>query len=157
MRSFLFSIFTLSLIFTFTACEQDNQADEIIPITEANVVGTWRIDVFQDDDDDNDDEKKINAANRATLFANVTIEIKTNKTFIIRKNGAQTYTGVWSIDRDDTDGVDELEFDINENTDNPYSELEDDDWEIVNFNATNLWFSEDDDNNTDDEFRLVKN
>jgi hypothetical protein len=137
-------------------CEKDDSNDDITPEDEAKVVGTWKIDLFKDDDDDDDDEKIINSANRASLFSNVTIEFKDNKTFIIRKNGVQTYTGSWSLNRDDDDDADELEFDINENTDNPYDELEDDDWDIVKFDNANLWFSEDDDNAEDDEFRLVK-
>lgn len=140
----------------FAGCENNVETVDVKPIDEKNVVGNWRIETFKDDDDDDNTEKSINQANRASLFEGVTIQFNDNKTFVIRKNGNQIFSGTWKISRDDDDDADEIEFDINENTSNPYDELEDDDWEIVKLDASNLWFSEDDDNDLDDEFRLVK-
>lgn len=96
MRKLLFSIFFLSLVVSFTACDDDDDVTEIVtlPVNYANVSGEWNLISWHGENLPSD------------IYFNITFD-RRDHVFTIRQNLNSMYeqelTGSYSIELQDDD------------------------------------------------------
>jgi len=131
IQNFKMAILALSWsICALTACNNDDDTpnDTIQTQVQSNVqTGNWRITKFIDSGDN--ETNNFAGYNFAFNSANV----------LTATNGANTYTGTWSItdSNSDDDSQSDLDFNISFNLSNDFEDLNDD-WDFVSQSSSKI-------------------
>ena len=125
-------ILLMAALFTITSCGKDDE--EVRQKVTNNITqGTWRITNFDDDGEERKDQ-----------FDGYAFTFASNGTLTATKAGSPTQTGTWSITDGDenSDILDDLDFNISFPSAGEPFVFMNDDWDIVAYDSDELDLSE---------------
>lgn len=136
MKKLSFYTVLLAGVLSLTSCNAEDPAAVAAnpqPVINAAASGTWKITYFFDTDTD-----------ETTHFNNYTFTFGSGNV-LTATNGANTYTGTWSVTNDHSNSNDDssshssndLDFNIMFATPANFAELSDD-WDIVSYSANKI-------------------
>jgi len=128
MKTNVFYTIGFGLLLGLFSCTKNNDGNGVQNQVEQNVQsGTWRISSFIDSNSD-----------ETAQFSSYTFTFGASGV-LTASNGANTFTGTWSISDSNSndDSQDDLDFNINFNLSNDFEDLNDD-WDFVSQSASKI-------------------